>query len=178
MGLPIILFGDQFYWFGIIISLACLTLAYFYHLQYQDMTFKILPTKRVLRRILTQQYVGTPKNGRLFLFVKEHYALLKIENEICIDSAIKNHGTGFLDKATREIKIAIMVFMLVLFVFYGLVMLTISFVGHSEFCIVFLVISIFLLLYYFEPVYRKFFPRDDTDMKEKLKCTCAYPSVK
>jgi len=215
MGLPFILFGDEFYWFGIIIMLVCLVIAYYFHLQHQQTTFVIRPTRHIYQGRLTQRFIGSARNGRLYLFVDEykilnpigieeylwafiekgpdqpiqvslavceetkneevqrHYALLKIENEICIDSAIKNHGTDFLKKATRQLYFDILIFMIVIGVYFGLVMSIMEFFDFDESLFTFFVLLMLPGMYYFEPVYRKFFPRDDADLKEKLKCTCA-----
>ena len=214
MGLPFMLFGDEFYWFGIIISLICLATAYYYYLQNQQRTFKILPTKKILRGKLTQRFIGSPRTGRYFLFINEfkilnpvgmeeylwelieksqnpfvqvtlavceeaksgkvegHYALLKIENEICIDSALKNHGTDFLKKATRQIYFDILIFLIVICVYFGIVMSIMELFYFDDSLFTFFILLMLPGMYYYETVYRKFFPRDDTDLKEKLKCTC------
>jgi len=213
-GLPFILFGDEFRWFGIIISLICLAIAYYFYGQNKQTNFKILPTKQVYRGRLTQRYIGHPKTGRHYLFVDEfkilnpigieaylwdlidkyynknvqvtlavceetknqkiqrHYSLLKIENEICIDAAIKNHGTDFLKKARRQLYFDMMIFILVICVYLAVVMSLMNAFDFGEGLFTFFILLMLPGMYYYETVYRKFFPRDDTDLKEKLKCTC------
>lgn len=98
-----------------------------------------------------------------------HYSPLKIENEVCIDSAIKNHGTGFLRKTTRRLYFEALIFILVGCIYFGGVVGLMNLFDLDESLIFFFILLMLPGMYYYE---RKFIPRNNTDLKEKLKCTC------
>jgi len=106
------------------------------------------------------------KDGKVY----SHYTPLKIENEICIYSAVKNYGPQFLRKATFRLYFEFMMFILLI----GVLSVTISIV-FEFFDLENPVLFLILLLsgtYFGYRMYTKFIPTKDINLKEKITCTC------
>ena len=102
--------------------------------------------------------------------VHRHITPLKIEKDICIESAIKNHGTGFLRKAKYRLYFDITM----AFILFSIVTMTIFFTLDSfDIANTPLFIILFIPgLYFVFTLYFKLVPKNEIELKEKLKCTC------
>lgn len=102
-----------------------------------------------------------------------HYLPLKIEYELCIESAIKNHGANFLKNVTRQ-PYSIITTLLLFLSIPLLIIFALDFFGYLN--IVPLLFSMFLALCIATILQEKFIPTEESieeiELKEKLKCTC------
>jgi hypothetical protein len=103
-----------------------------------------------------------------------HYSLLKIEHDFCIESAFKNHPTQFSKKLSTQTYFSII---LILLFFFCVPLLIIFVLDFSDNLLLGpLVLSMILALSAVLMLQQKFFPMDDDteemELKEILKCTC------
>lgn len=104
--------------------------------------------------------------------VNEHYTPLKIMDDLCIDSAIKNYGTDFLKKTTYQLYLDGFIILLIIFSLAMFLVLGIR-PGDGMKNPVTLIIFTLAGSYFIFKLYLKFIPRYTIDIKERMKCTCS-----
>lgn len=106
-------------------------------------------------------------------FQINHYSLLKIEHDYCIESAFKNHPKQFLKKVSYQAYFATVNILLFFFCLPLLIIMVLDF--SDNLFLGPLVLSMILALSTVLMLQQKFFPKEDTkelELKEILKCTC------
>ncbi len=107
------------------------------------------------------------KDGKTY----EHYTPLKVEKDLCIDSAIKNHGSRFLKKMTYKLNLDISMFILIPFALTMFMILGIPALENINTGI--FMTLLFIGWFFLYMLYLKLFPSNKMEIKEKLKCTCS-----
>ena len=101
-----------------------------------------------------------------------HYSLLKIEHDFCIESAFKNHRTEFLKKISSQSYYSAILILLFFFCIPLLILFVLDFSDNLFLGpLVLLMVLVLSIVFLFN---EKLFPMDKEEMelKEILKCTC------